>query len=188
MSLLLHMMILQQITLIHCFNMNTGKLIIIYEQHYEEVEIIDIITKDNLLKTIASLKTRLIEQSKEGVCKDIHIKEIIKTHIGDKYMSFTVKYENNHMGTHFYTYEERNINELAKKNITKNSSFKITGNSTIHGKQLKKRVYIEQNDYIKYHKKLDERWTRYYDVTHYEFINGEWIIIKQIPATERGRY
>lgn len=46
------------------------------------------------------------------------------------------------------------------------------------GTQAKKRVYINDADYMKYSPNLIERWARLYDVEIYKNNGGNWILIK----------
>ena len=58
-----------------------------------------------------------------------------------------------------------------------NKSYKILGRNPFNKKQVKKRVYTSELDYIKYKDDLTNRYLNYLDVEHYELINGKWMLI-----------
>ena len=66
------------------------------------------------------------------------------------------------------------------------SSFKIIGRSLRTGRQVKKRVYVTEQDFNKYKDDLIERYERYLNVEVYQLKeNNKWELIDAFPCTEQ---
>jgi hypothetical protein len=65
------------------------------------------------------------------------------------------------------------------------SSFKIIGRSLRTGRQVKKRVYVTEEDFNKYKDPLIQRYERYLDVEVYRLQDNKWELIDAFPCTEQ---
>ena len=68
------------------------------------------------------------------------------------------------------------------KDNTQNRVFKIVSKNMNNGNQHKKRVYHSLKSFEKYGGKVIDRYRNWYDVDSYEFINGEWVLLKHYPC------
>ncbi len=61
------------------------------------------------------------------------------------------------------------------------ATFKIIARNVTTGRQIKKRVYTSEKDYLKYKDDLIKRYAWYADVECYELIVEEWKLIHSEP-------
>jgi len=61
-----------------------------------------------------------------------------------------------------------------------NRVFKVVSRDCKTGRQFKKRTYHSEEAFEKYGKDVIERYSRWYDVEAYEFIDGKWVELYKV--------